>query len=130
MSYNFTIPFLPPSENSLYGWNRMTKKKYLLPKVRQFKNNCKAYIPDIPNLVGKLLKVTFRFFGNWYFKNGKLKRKDGQNLTKALIDAIFEKINIDDCYIWTSSWEKVLFPAAAYAIKLRTTLLSIPAEQN
>lgn len=44
--------------------------------------------------------ISMQFHSNWKYKNGNNKRADIQNLIKILIDAIFEKLGVDDSYVY------------------------------
>lgn len=47
------------------------------------------------------------YHGRFLNKDGTIKRKDGQNLDKALYDIIFEKFGLDDKLVWEGTWTKV-----------------------
>ncbi len=95
----FKIPDLPESINSLYKINYHTKQVYMSNAGRAYKMKVKMYMPSFK---AKETKYSIRmdFNGHWLYKNGKNKRADIQNLTKVLIDAVFERIGVDDSYIY------------------------------
>ena len=115
----FCIPFLPPSVNSLYQIIFAQRRVEMKPDVRTWKTKCKEYIPDsrIKALLstshdtgydtGHILDIRCIFTYNWYYKNGKLKKFDTQNLLKVLCDAIAEKCGFDDSLIKQGSWKSV-----------------------
>ena len=120
----FKIPFLPPSVNKAYGWDPVRKSPYLRKEAKMFKDQCKLFIPAVNNLTDQLIKIDLEFWGNWYYKNGRVKKHDGQNLTKILFDAIFEKLGIDDCYIWEWSGQKVQSTETATVVTITAIGLS------
>lgn len=44
---------------------------------------------------------------NWYYKNGKMKKQDIQNMDKLLVDALFQKLGCDDSRLWYMELDKV-----------------------
>ena len=102
----FCIPFLPPSVNTIYQIIFSQRRVELKPDVRTFKTRAKEYVPRF-NPEGKLVTADFIFTYNFYYKNGKLKKFDTQNLLKVLCDAIAEKCGFDDSLIKAGSWESV-----------------------
>ena len=103
---HFTIPFLPPSVNSIYQIIFSQRRVELKPDVRQFKTRCKEYIPRFnPN--GKFVNCDFTFSYPHYYKNGNLRKFDTQNLMKVLCDAIAEKGGWDDSLIKSGSWKSI-----------------------
>ena len=40
------------------------------------------------------------FVGDWYTKKGKVRKVDLSNLEKVVVDAICEKVGIDDSFVW------------------------------
>ena len=100
MTYTFTIPDLPQSVNSLYKINYGHRVVYLSPQGRMYKNKVKLHMPPMEFPPNAFFEVTLRFFGEWFFKNGKVKRIDVQNLIKILLDALFERIGVDDSRIF------------------------------
>lgn len=102
----FAIPFLPPSMNSMYNVLFGLRRVELKPEVRLWKTKAKEYIPQlVPHKDSYLFKLDVVFYYNLFFKNGKLKKVDTQNLMKVLIDAVAEKNGIGDEYIKFGSWE-------------------------
>jgi len=67
-----------------------------------FKSQAKMFMPPKPQWLKSDTKVELMLvvFTNLYFKNGKVRKFDLQNLEKILIDAISEKYGHDDCYVW------------------------------
>ncbi len=120
MKHEFTIPLLPPSMNAIYGYNPMTKRRYLNSKGRTFKAQCKLFVPPIELEAQTPVKIQFSLYGNWFYKNGNIKKHDGQNLSKILYDAIFEKVGVDDCCLWKWSGEKIQSDESKTVVKFET----------
>lgn len=105
-SKKFVIPFLPPSMNSIYNVLFGLRRIELKPEVRLFKTKAKVYIPLLsPNSESHLFKLDMVFYYDFFFKNGKLRKVDSQNLMKVLIDAVAEKNGIGDEYFKFGSYE-------------------------
>ena len=101
MTYKFKIPMLPQSVNSLYKVNYRTRQIYLSEEGRRFKNTAKMFIPKIKFSSEKpVIDIRIKYFGNWYCKNGNVRRVDGPNLDKVLFDAIFERLGLDDSLVF------------------------------
>jgi len=106
-SKSFTIPSLPPTMNAIYNVIFKLRKIELKPEVRSWKNTCMKYVPMWTPRDSGYMHVDCQFLGNWYYKNGNVKRLDLQNLTKVLIDAISEKMRFDDkiIFAYESGWK-------------------------
>lgn len=103
LSITFELPELPASVNCIYEYNRPFSGlpvRRLKGEYALWKSRLKVYVPRCDWVEGKFLKVTLDFQSpNWWHRNGKLKRKDIENLEKLTIDTVFEKLGADDCYI-------------------------------
>lgn len=102
-SINFMIPLRPPSVNSLYnvfryGQRLEVKKK---PEVVKFQSDVKGFIPPWKfEHKDELLFFAMTFYDTeYFFKNGALRKFDITNTEKALLDAICDKIGIDDKFV-------------------------------
>ena len=96
----FTIKGLPPSYNKHCKINYNLRQVYLTDEARLFKQRVKMSMPSIKVDKDVLFNVRITYCANWYYKNGRLRRIDIQNMDKLLIDAMFEKIGIDDSHLW------------------------------
>ena len=116
MKLNFTIPGIPPSYNQAFKVNHFRRQIYLTQDVKSFKTRVKLSMPavDFPNDSLFILHITYHT--NWYFKNGKPRKADLQNLDKILIDAIFEKLGVDDCRVWRLTQSKVHSDKKAFTV--------------
>lgn len=105
-SLGFKIPFLPPSMNSMYNVLFSQRRVELKPEVRLWKTKAKEYIPLLKQSSDSFLfRLDVVFLYNFFFKNGKLRKVDSQNLMKVLIDAVAEKNGISDEYVKFGSYE-------------------------
>lgn len=99
----FKVPLIPPSVNSLYNVFRMGPRLEvkLKPEVLLFKTKVKQYVPGWAyKHAGERLFFTYTYMDmGYFFKNGKVRRVDLANTEKALLDAICEKIGVDDSYV-------------------------------
>jgi len=93
--------------NALYGVNFRTKTVYLTNEARYWKTKAKLFIPNINLQEGTYLTVSVEVTAPWFFKNGKPKKADVQNLGKVILDAISERCGFDDCLIWNIGLRKV-----------------------
>lgn len=99
----FQLPRLPGSQNAIYEYSHHSSGlpvRRLKGEWAIWKSELKVYVPRCEWAKGKFLKVELDFQSpNWWYRNGKLRRRDIDNLEKLAIDTIFEKIGCDDCYI-------------------------------
>ncbi|MFC1808859.1 RusA family crossover junction endodeoxyribonuclease [Candidatus Omnitrophota bacterium] len=107
MEITFKIPALPPSMNQMYKINYHTRQCYLDEKAREFKRTASMYTPFISVSDQEKILVDVEYHGNWFTKAGKIRRKDGQNLDKALYDCICNSLGIDDSQAFEGSWKKI-----------------------
>lgn len=102
-SVTFELPDLPKSVNCIYEFNHVNSGlpvRRLKGEFALWKSKLKVYVPRADWAKGKFLRVELDFQSpHWYYGNGKLKRKDIENLEKLTIDTIFEKWGADDSYI-------------------------------
>lgn len=104
----FSIPISPVSCNSLYNVMFHLKRVELKPEIRLWKTQVKQYVPAW-NSEGRTDNLYFNaeFHTQTLFKNGKLRKLDLQNLEKALIDAVCEKLGIGDEFIFAKKTKKI-----------------------
>ena len=101
---NFFIPSLPPSMNAIYQIIFQARIVQLKPEVRAWKTEVKKDIPLWRPVLGEgtdgTLWIKMVFVGDWYTKKGKVRKVDLSNLEKVVVDAICEKVGIDDSFVW------------------------------
>ena len=106
----FTIPLMPPSMNSLYNVIFSMKRVELKPEIRLWKTQAKQFVPVWKQL-GKSKSGWLYFnadvYTQVYFKNGKVRKIDLQNMEKCLIDAVCEKLGIEDEFIFQKFTRKL-----------------------
>ena len=103
----FSLPVSPVSVNSLYNVIFSLKEVQLKPEVRAWKTQVKQFVPP-----WKTQRIGYLYFNadvytDTLYKNGKLRRLDLQNMEKALIDAICEKLGIGDEFIFEKKTRKI-----------------------
>lgn len=100
--WNFKIPCLPTSMNAIYGFNANYKRMghgspiYLKNECLLWKSKAKLFVPKISAKESDRFGISYDVHANWYYKNGKLKKVDGHNFQKLLLDAVVEKQDWDD----------------------------------
>lgn len=103
----FVLPSLPMSINSLYQIIYSQRKVELKPECRTWKTKAKQYVPKFSVDDESVIRLDVAFSYPWRHKNGRLRKFDSQNLLKLLIDAVSEKIGIDDSRIKAGSWQSL-----------------------
>ena len=83
------------------------KRVELKPEIRLWKSQVKQFVPAWKTSKTGYLYFNAEFHTETMFKNGKLRKLDLQNLEKALIDAICEKLGIGDEFIFAKETKKV-----------------------
>lgn len=101
------IPFLPPSVNSLYNVIYSQRRVEKKPEVRAFCYRAKEYLRQFPVADDSLVRMDLVFAYPFNCKNGKLRRRDSQNMMKIISDLVAEKGGWDDSRIKSGSWESV-----------------------
>ena len=105
----FEMEGIPPSYNRSVSINHNMKQVYLSDEARNYKKIVKLLCPhmDIPE--GSKLSLSILVHSNkWFYKNGKVRKIDLQNMDKLLIDAVCEKLGVDDSHIWEFRSKKVI----------------------
>ena len=95
MICEFCFVGLPPSYNKMFQIAWALKETWLTPEAHAFKNRVKMLIPPV-EVKEELLAIDITYTYNFYYKNKKLKKFDTANCDKLLIDAIAERLGIDD----------------------------------
>ncbi len=103
----FKINCIPPSYNGQFKINFNMREVYLSKEAKEFKKIVGLYTPKLKYDENDLFKLKVYIHNNWYYKNGKVKRQDIQNMDKLLIDAMCKKLGFDDCRIWDSRFIKI-----------------------
>jgi len=95
------IPLAPISMNSLYQINYRMREVTLKSEAYTWRTRAKEFIPK-SSIKWEHIRIVYTLIihDNWYFKNGKFKKLDVQNLEKLLIDGVSQKLGFDDCGIW------------------------------
>lgn len=105
-SVSFRVAGLPESMNSIYQIIYSQRRVQMKPDVLRYKSQAKLMMPAWEAGEG-LFGVHLRFHGNWYFKNGNIRRMDLPNLEKVVCDAISERYGFDDARIFEKYTWKV-----------------------
>ena len=86
-----------------YNFREVTLSK----EAHIFKTMVKAKLPPCQFKDNALLRIEVEFHSNWYYKKGKIKKHDGDNLEKLLKDAIAEGLGISDSQFFEWQGRKV-----------------------
>ena len=93
----FVLPSFPISFNQLYSINHQQRKVGLSDNALLWKTRHAPFVKPCRWPDDWLLVLTLEYESpNWYYKNGKLRRLDVQNLEKLVIDTMFTKWGWDD----------------------------------
>lgn len=103
----FSLPISPVSCNSLYNVMFNLKRVELKPEIRLWKSQVKQFVPAWKTEKKGYLYFNADIYTETLFKNGKVRKLDLQNLEKALIDAICEKIGLSDEFIFKKHTRKI-----------------------
>lgn len=106
----FVIPLLPPSMNRIYYPDKFSGEMKLTKEALTFKARVREYIPPMkPSGLSQsgMLRFDGTFTYNFFFKNGKTRQVDTQNMLKIVIDTICQKIGIGDQFVKFGSWSSV-----------------------
>ena len=105
---DFTLP-LPPSINKIW----VIIRKPGMPLDYQVSGEAKVWRQQVLPMIPKvkvteecsMFKLTCHFTYNFFYKNGKVRRFDTQNLLKFLIDTVAQKQGFDDSIVKSGSWD-------------------------
>ena len=103
----FSIPVSPVSCNSLYNVMFAMRKVELKPEIRLWKSQVKQFVPPWNTAESGYMYFNADIYTETLFKNGKVRKLDLQNLEKALIDAVCEKLGVGDEFIFQKFTRKI-----------------------
>lgn len=103
----FSIPVSPVSCNSLYNVIFSMKRVELKPEIRLWKTQVKQFVPAWKTDRTGYIYFNADVYTETLFKNGKVKKLDLQNMEKALIDAVCEKLGMFDEFIFEKKTRKI-----------------------
>lgn len=101
-SISFVIPRLPASMNSLYQILFHQRRVELKPEHRRWKNEAKDYIPRFDVTEGATLRIDCVLNFDW-----SKRRFDSANLLKLVLDAICERLGVNDKAVRHGSWYSI-----------------------
>jgi len=112
----FVIEGKVPSYNMSFKVNYHKRCIYLTKAAHDFKRHVKEHMPYIKiDPLRDFLTIYIVVVQNWYYKNGKLKKQDIQNMDKLYIDALCEHMGIDDSHVRVSHIEKIQSAKKTYS---------------
>lgn len=74
--------------------------------------------------------LRYKYKGNWYHKNGTLRKADAHNFDKMLFDVIFESLGIDDSRLVEWYGEKVQSNESCVEVELWLSELRAEKEKT
>lgn len=99
-SMTFSLPFCPPSVNSLYSVSFKGKGHppdiHLKDECRRWRNEAMTRIPRFRIEDDSALSVTTVIYYPWFTKAKTWAKRDLDNMGKLLHDTIAKRLNIDD----------------------------------
>ena len=99
--WSFWLSVPPLSMNSPYQIIYSQYRVQLSPAARVWKQRVKEQTPRIilpPNT--KLRFGPLSFHAKWLTQQGNPRRFDVHNCVKLLVDAVCERLGVDDCWVW------------------------------
>lgn len=103
----FRLNTIPPSYDKHFKIDFHTHQIYLTKEAKDFKKTVFLTTPNMNIREDSLFKIKIDIHNNWYYKNKGLKKQDVQNMDKLLIDALFQKLGIDDSRLMYISINKI-----------------------
>ena len=116
-----TLPNLPPSVNKLLIISR--DRFVSSHEARSYRKHGLDLLdeqltlnPDtsaiLNSFTGRELKIHIKYYSSWRTKAGDIRKKDANNLSKALIDLIFEGLikynkELNDCQLFEIIEQKI-----------------------
>ena len=103
------LPDLPPSINGLYDINAPNihsnvSRIEIKAEWKLWRSSMQRYVKLLPIAPGSLVHVDLFFYYDFYYKNGRLKRLDTQNLLSFAINTVAMKQEWDDALCKSGSW--------------------------
>lgn len=86
----------------------------MIPEARAYKTQMKVFVPVFKVSEKDFIRLDFTVAQDWFYKNGKVKRQDAQNMGKVLVDLIAEKQGWQDERVWEFSIKKVQDTSNSY----------------
>lgn len=77
------------------------------PEVAMYKRDMKRLVPEWRVEPGERVSMKMSMYGNWLYKNGKIKKLDVQNLIKVVVDLVSERMGFNDSQVYLMKAEKV-----------------------
>lgn len=96
----FTLPFVPPSVNSLYNVNFKepdpSRRITLKDECRRWANEASVYVPRFKIAEESIVRIDWTVYYPFLTKRKTWAKRDTSNMLKLLHDVIAKKIAIDD----------------------------------
>lgn len=126
---NFTLPFCPPSVNSLYSVNFKepdpSRRISLKDECRQWADRATSYVPRFGIAENSAVRIDWTVYYPFLTKRKTWVRRDTSNMLKLLHDMIAKRINVDDRRFKSGMMQSVNSDAE----KTEVTLIEIPISE-
>ncbi len=97
LSLTFWLPSFPPSINKLYDINHRQRRVYLSDDALLWKTRTIPFVKPCRWPADWLFELQLEYQSpSWLTKDGKVRRRDVQNMDKITIDLLFAKWGYDD----------------------------------
>ena len=108
---SFLVPYLPPSINHIYLPGATLGSRRLSPEALHFREAVRLAIGDrVWKPSGVLMAIVFYQSPHWITKRREVRKKDIDNVEKALHDAIGCATGVNDCRFWEYHPYKIIGP--------------------
>ena len=128
-SVEFWIPMLPISVNQACTIDPRRKTLVLTRKAWEKKGYLSMFCKTINVTKKPILRLEYEYHGNWFYKNGSVRKVDGPNFDKMLIDVVCEKLGIDDAYVFEWRGSKII-GSEKEGVAVRVTAIKELIDEN
>lgn len=126
----FTLPSFPISCNAIYAIDHNRRKVTLTDQALLWRTRTVPFVKPCRWPEDWLLKLTLEYQSpQWFYKNGKLRRQDVQNLEKLVIDTLFGKWGWDDSRLVEKVSLKTWGPREQIVVTLERIEVNLHGEQ-
>lgn len=108
--FELLIPAFPVSVNHCFKQGKKWGTRYKSDEYKQWEKFAEIAMcgkNEIPNFIGPLSVEIKLHAPDWFTQKGSARKKDLDNFSKTVIDAIFKHLQIDDSWIFELKMEKV-----------------------
>lgn len=113
----FRLPGLPPSVNQMYAGKA---RRFKSGKFKAWEKLALLVIPkeEVPSNSLCSFRVIF-VSPRWKTKVGKIRKMDVDSRVKAIMDATFKKLGVDDSLVWHQTAIKKIGPIEKTEVRIK-----------